>query len=190
MDSEENSPWQYKSDEGSAAKDTDPSRNSAASSVAKSTAPKSVAWKASEYVEHQRGTGWYVLLIIITAVLAAAVYLVSKDKFATGVIAVVGVIVGVFASHKPTQINYEITDSGLSVAGKVYKYADFKSFAIVREGALSSVNLMPLRRFMPPISAYFEASDEPKIIGALGNYLPYEERKLDMVEQLSRRLRL
>jgi hypothetical protein len=42
---------------------------------------------------------------------------------------------------------------------------------------------------MPPISAYFAPKDEERITKILGNYLPYEERKLDNVERLSRRLR-
>jgi hypothetical protein len=103
---------------------------------------------------------------------------------------VVGVIVGVFAGHKPKQIQYEITESGLGVNGKNYPYNAFKSFTVLREGNLSSVNLIPLKRFMPPVSAYFEPKDEPKITEALGNHLPYENRKMDGIDRLSRRLRL
>ena len=61
---------------------------------------------------------------------------------------------------------------------------------MIDEGALSSVNLIPLKRFLPPVSAYYEDKDEKKITDALGDHLPYEPRKLDMVERLSRRLRL
>ncbi|MGH7157140.1 MAG: hypothetical protein ACREGG_03465, partial [Candidatus Saccharimonadales bacterium] len=152
--------------------------------------PDSVSWEASEYIDHPHGAGWYTVLTLITAVLATVIYIAAKDKIATGTIVVVGIIVGVFASHKPGQAKYEITNSGLIINGKIYSYGDFKSFSIIREGALSSVNLLPLKRFMPPVSAYFESGDEDKITDAIGNYLPYDDRKLDAIERLSRRLRL
>jgi hypothetical protein len=189
MNQEENSPWQYKSANGTASKNsgsTDDSSVSAPNNVS----PKSIAWEASEYIDHPHGLGWYLSLVAVTIGLTVIVYLTSKDKIATGIIVIVGIIVGVFASHKPGQASYEITDNGLNVNSKTYKYSDFKSFAIIHEGALTSVNLLPLKRFMPAVSAYFDPADESKIMGALGSYLPYEERKLDAVERLSRRLRL
>jgi hypothetical protein len=43
---------------------------------------------------------------------------------------------------------------------------------------------------MPPLSAYFEADQENKVTETLGEYLPFDDRKLDNVERLARRLRL
>jgi hypothetical protein len=189
MNQDENSPWQYKPDDGSAPRNANSSDNSGAPPPPKASA-KSVAWQASEYIDHPHGAGWYMGLVIITLAVAALTYLVAKDKVATAIIIILGIIVGIFVRQKPRQAQYEITDAGLSVNDKIYKYADYKSFAVIREGVLTSVNLFPLKRFMPPVSAYFEPADEAKIVNALGNYLPYEERRLDAVDRLSRRLRL
>jgi hypothetical protein len=60
----------------------------------------------------------------------------------------------------------------------------------MQEGPLTSANLFPLKRFMPPVTAYFDPKDEEKITNVLGNYLPYEDRKMDGIDRLSRRLRL
>jgi hypothetical protein len=190
VNQDENSPWQYKPDNGSGAPTEPENDNDSPEPAHRHTASKSVAWQAAEFIEHPHGGGWYGALILATLGLAALVYLTTKDFFATGTIVIVGIIVGVFAGHKPSQAQYEISDSGLSVNGKTYPYNSFKSFAVLREGALSSVNLFPLKRFMPSVSAYFDPKDEPKIVDALGNYLPYEERKLDTVDRLSRRLHL
>src|SRR5437868_5766060 len=161
MDTQENSPWQYKPDDGSAPSGANSSDESG-TPTPKDQSPKSVAWEAPEYIDHPHGSGWYIMLALGTAGLAALVYLVAKDKIATGTIVVVGIIVGIFAAHKPGRAKYEITDSGLSINGRLYNYGSFKSFAVIREGALSSVNLLPLKRFMPPVSAYFEPDDEEK----------------------------
>jgi hypothetical protein len=189
MNQDENSPWQYKPDNGSTPRDTNDSDDSGAPAP-KEPLAKSVAWEALEFIDHPHGAGWYTTLALSTIVLAALVYLISKDLIATVIIVVVGVIVGVFAGQKPGQAKYEITDSGMSINGKNYNYKGYKSFAVIREGSLSSVNLFPLKRLTPPLSAYFEPQDEERIINALGNYLPYEDRKLDGIERLSRRLRL
>jgi hypothetical protein len=190
MNQDENSPWQYKPDNGSEAPAEAGNNDDSPEPAHRPASAKSVAWQAAEFIEHPHGNGWYAALFLSTTVLAVLVYLTTKDFFATGTIVVVGIIVGVFAGHKPSQAQYEISNSGLAVNGKNYPYSSFKSFAILREGPLSSVNLFPLKRFMPPVSAYFDPKDEPKIIEALGNYLPYEERKMDNIDRLSRRLHL
>jgi hypothetical protein len=189
MDQDENTPWQYKPDDSGNQANPVPSDGSPDVSR-RSRAAKSVSWEAAEFIEHPHPATWYLSLIAIIAVLAALVYLAFKDYIATVIILIVGVIVGVFAHQKPGRAMYEITDSGLSINGKTYNFSDYKSFAVIDEGTMSSLNLFPLKRLMPPLSAYFDSKDEDKITNVLGNYLPYEERKLDNIERLSRRLRL
>jgi hypothetical protein len=48
---------------------------------------------------------------------------------------------------------------------------------------------MPLQRFMPPISVYYEPKDEAEILGVIGAYLPNEELRNDYVERLMRKIR-
>ncbi len=187
MNPDDDTPWQYKpDDDGSALEQSDGS----APAPARRGALQTVSWEAPQFIEHQHGAQWYLSLIVITAGLAALVYLVARDYIATGTIAVVGVIVGIFAGHKPQTVRYEINDSGLAIGEKRYKYSDYKSFAVISEGQLSSLNLFPLKRFMPPLTAYFEPSNEQAITDALGDHLPYEQRRLDAVDRLSRRLHL
>jgi hypothetical protein len=189
MQQNENTPWQYKPDNGSASSEAPADSDSEAAGPSERAA-KNVTWEAVEYLEHRHGSGWYGSLALATALLATIVYLVSKDIFATVIIVVVGGIVWVYAGQKPGQAKYEITSSGVSVNGKLYGYGNYKSFTVVREGDLSSVNLFPLKRLLPPLSAYFDPKDEQKIVEAIGSYLPYENRKLDSIDRLTRRLRL
>jgi len=189
MDQQENTPWQYKPDDGAPAPDLpDDSSNGSPATTSKTSKP--VTWQAPEFIEHHHPASWYGALGLVTLALVAVIFVTTRDYFAAGVMLVLGVIVGVFAGHKPSQATYDISRGGLSVNGKTYPFSSFKSFAVLREGPLSSINLFPLKRFMPPIAAYFEPADEQKIVDALGNYLPYEERKLDGIDRLSRRLRL
>ena len=182
--------WEYKPDgkEASAAPDL-PTPDQKAAGPARASKDATITWTASEYIDHTKGASWYLVLAGGTIVLAATVYLATKDYFATGVIAVLGVIVGVFSRQKPKQVAYELSSLGLKAGEKTYPFSLFKSFALIREGALSSVNLIPIKRFMPPLSIYFDPSDEQKIVNLLGSFLPLEEGGLDSIERLSRRLR-
>ena len=163
--------------------------NSDESPVETATSGAAVSWSASEYIDHTRGVGWYTALILGTAGLTGAIYLITRDYFASATMPIIGLVVGVFASRKPQQVKYELSGSGIRVGEKPYSYNLFKSFSIIRDGALLSVNLLPTKRFMMPVSAYFDSTDEEKITATIGNHLPYEERGMDGVDKLSRRLK-
>jgi hypothetical protein len=54
---------------------------------------------------------------------------------------------------------------------------------------MNSVNFLPLKRFMPIVSAYFAPQDEDKIANTIGEHLPMEEHKIDSIDRLAQRLR-
>lgn len=165
------------------------SYNSEAGDTAAPAETPGVSWTASEYIAHPHGPGWYMGLIAGTAILTAVLYFLSKSIFSAGVAPVLGVIVGIFASRPPRQVDYELDQKGIRIAGRLYPYSSFKSFSILDEGGIPSISLTPLKRFMPPISAYFEPEQAPNITAALGDHLPFEQRRPDYVERLTHRLR-
>lgn len=173
--SENNSSWEYKSD--SPAEGTDKPKSG------------SISWTASEYIGHEHGIAWFLTLIISTLGITALVYLVTKDYFATGTILVVGIICGIAANRKPHEITYEISNNGLKIGQKTYLYSSFKSFSVVKEESIESINLEPVKRFMPPVAAYFAPDQREDIMGALNEHLPYQEHKLDNIDRLARHLR-
>lgn len=182
--------WEYKPDGKQVSTMPQlPNTGAAPGAAPKTGGDTTVIWTASEYIDHARGAGWYMTLILGTFVLATLVYFITKDYFAAGVIGVVGMIVGVFSTHKPRQVQYELSASGLKTGEKSYPLNLFKSFALIREGALSSVSMIPIKRFMPPLSIYFDPADEQKIVAILGEHLPLAEGGLDTVERLARRLK-
>lgn len=150
----------------------------------------SITWTATEYAHHDRGLGWYILLVLATIGLAAGVYFITKDYFATGAIVALGIIVGVYAIRKPSQVTYELTDDGLKIGQKFFSFGQFRSFSVIRSEGPSYVSLMPLKKLMPPVEAYFAAQDEEKITDLLGKHLPYDEKKVSSIDRLSHKLRL
>lgn len=150
---------------------------------------KPITWSASEFIAHQKSFLWYISLGAIAIIFAALIFLLTSDKITTAVILIAAIFLGIMAARKPRTIAYRLDTKGLLVSTKLYPYSEFRSFAIVNEGAFSSIIFMPLKRFMPLLTVYYEPKDEYKIVGMLADRLPMETYKFDMVEQLLHRIR-
>lgn len=169
--------------------DAGASAQSASSPVSQVPNPTIVSWTASEYVANPKNTNWYAMLAASTVALAVIVYLITSDKVSTVVIVMLGIIVGVFAARQPNVLEYRLDTAGLQMGPRFYPYNGFKTFSVVEEGAFNHISLLPLKRFMPPLSIHYAPEDEEKIINTLADYLPYEAHKRDIVESISRRVR-
>jgi hypothetical protein len=82
-----------------------------------------------------------------------------------------------------------LDDKGLTIGSKHYAYNEFRSFAILQEGALSSIVFMPLKRFATLTSIYYAPEDEQSIVDILADHLSLEEHHQDAVDKLMRRIR-
>lgn len=148
-----------------------------------------IQWTASEYISHEKDTLWYVLVSFASLVIAALVYFVTRELIASITIIVVAFSAVFFAGRKPETKTYRITTNTVTIDDKKYSLSDFKSFSIVDEGAIDSIWFKPLARFKPMLIIYFAPEDEEKIAEALSNFLPYENRELDALDRLTRRMR-
>lgn len=182
---EPDSPWQYKaadSQPASMADDTQPQ-------TAPSNAAADVTWTASEFIAHNKGIGWYLALGACTIVLDVLLFLWTRDVFTAVVLPVFAILFGIIAARKPRVMEYRLNGNGLFIGGRFYPYNDFKSFSIMDEGAFSSIMFLPVRRFMPSVSVYYEPKDEERVLQVLAQYLPMEHREHDLADKLARRIR-
>lgn len=148
-----------------------------------------VNWTASEYIAHEKNANWYLLLGVAVLGFSAAVFFLTKELVSSVVIVIMGTAFGAFAARKPQELDYSLDNTALHIGPRSYTYAQFKSFTMIDEGATHSITLMPLQRFMPPLSVYYAPEDEDKISTALSSYLPYEDRKQDFVDKFMRKVR-
>jgi len=149
-----------------------------------------VDWTASEFINHAKGASWYLILFGSALLLAAASYLLTHDKISPLIILVVGLLLGIVAAHQPRVLNYAVNDEGLAIGHSFHPFSDFKSFAVLDEGAFSSLTFMPLKRFSAPLTVYYDPEDEDRIIEVVARNLPIEEYQRDAIDQLIHRFRL
>jgi hypothetical protein len=122
-------------------------------------------------------------------VVAVLIWLLTKDTISSVVILFAAFVFGFYARRQPRELAYRLDDGGLTIGPKFYPYAGFRSFAVMDEGAFSSVVFMPLKRFAPLVTIYYDPKDEENIVGLLSDRLPMEERQKDAVERLMWRIR-
>jgi len=152
-------------------------------------APDSVSWTASEFIAHDKSASWYLGLAVAAAILAFFVYVITRDFVSVAVVVAAGVIFGIYAAHRPRQLEYKLDHQGLTVGNKRYAFSQFRSYSVVPEGGISSITFMPLKRFGAPLSIYYPHEEEKKIMAVLGGSLPYEEPRRDTVDSLVKKIR-
>lgn len=148
-----------------------------------------VSWTASEYIAHNKGMSWFIGLGLALFILVAGIYLTTKDITTPIMVAIAGLTFGVFAGRAPRVLKYVVDAKGITIGDKFYAYSDFRSFDISDDSALPAIMLIPLKRFLPPITVFYDEKEEDNILNVLGSYLPHEEQKPDAVDRLMRRIR-
>ncbi len=196
-DKEPGAGWVFKpgSDEPSSGYTPDPNDSSEDSlspnkkRTENSTGGPLVSWSASEYISNPKNITWFGALGIGTAILSIFVYFVTRDLLSTVVIVIIGVITGIFAARQPQTLEYHVDSKGIHIGPKSYPYGVFRSYSVAHDGAFSYISLLPLKRFMPQMTIHYAPEDEEKIVETLGDYLPYEQHKQDIVDSITRRVR-
>lgn len=148
-----------------------------------------VSWTASEFIAHEKSAGWYINLIIAAVLLAGVVYILTRDLVSPFAVLIGAVFFGIFAARPPRQLTYTLNHRGIQAGPKQYAFDNFKSFSVTQEAPFPAINLMPLKRFAPLLTIYYDPAQEQQILSVLAQYLPFEEAKKDRIESLMHRIR-
>lgn len=148
-----------------------------------------VSWDAQEYVVRDKNAGWYVGLVIIGLLLIAGSILLQWWTFAVLILVSVIALI-VYSVRPPRIIHYELTSEGLREGAREYKYADYKAFGVMHEGAHFSIVLVPRKRFSSKVTIYFPESNGEAIVDQFGAHLPMEEVKQDILDRVVKFLRI
>ena len=148
-----------------------------------------VNWTASEFIAHEKSLNWYLVLAASVLFFTALVYLITRDKITAGIIIFAAIVFGVYAKRQPRTLSYHLESAGLRIDEKFYDFGQFRSFVVLHDGAISSVSFMPLKRFMPILTVYYELADEQKILQLISSRLPMENRGRDAIDRFLHRIR-
>jgi hypothetical protein len=145
-------------------------------------------WVELDTFSYSKKPSWYLILLIITTVLSAILFLLTKDKVTTGVIIVSGMLIGIYGAKKPKPTNYEIDKYGFQIGPRFYPFEKFKSFSLLVQGENITAMIVPLHRFKPYTYLNFRAEIQDNVLDNLFNTLPLETRRADIVDRTMRRI--
>ncbi len=148
-----------------------------------------ISWSGSEFIAQHKTGSWYLGLFAFIALVCVVIYLLSKDILSIVFVIIMGILFAIIASKKPRQLQYMIDDQGLNIGSRHYPFNDFKSFSIMRDGAIGYISLQPLQRLRPELTIYYAPEDEARVFETLSTYLPHEERAERAVDKLARNIR-
>ena len=152
-------------------------------------AVQDISWEAEEYIVRDRNTWWYIGLFLVGVGLSA---IAVWQSWWTFLVVVILCIITILTSNlrPPRKIQYTLGKDGLTEAGKLHKYEDFKAFGILKEGSHFSAVLIPKKRFGFSVKVYFPGTNGEAIVDALGARLPMKEVKLDFLDKIVNFLRI
>lgn len=146
-------------------------------------------WQAAEFVSHEKSPSWYYKLAGVAILIAAIVFLLTKDKISTGIVVFGALLLGIYARRQPRELEYVLATHGLGIGEKYHSYEEFRSFSVVPEAHMSSVIFRPMKRFGQILTIYFPPELEDQVGDILADRLPYEDHQHDLVESFMRRIR-
>jgi hypothetical protein len=150
-----------------------------------------ITWTAQEYVHLDKGAGWFILFaVIVLALVAVDIFFLKSWTFSVLVV-VMAVAIIVYIRRPPRVLTYALSPAqGLYVGERLYHFDEFRAFGLIKDGEHHSIMLIPRKRFSPGVSVYFPEEAGERIVDILGQRLPMEELKLDIVDVVVRKLRL
>ena len=150
-----------------------------------------VTWTAHEYVHIDKTPLWFVAFVVAVLGLIAVDIFFLKSWTFTALVVVMAVAVMIYIRRPPRVLTYALSvNQGLYVGEKLYHFEEFKSFGLIKDGEHNSIMLIPVKRFSPGVSVYFPEEAGEAIVDILGQRLPMEDLKLDLVDIIIRKLRL
>lgn len=123
------------------------------------------SWTVPEYHQHERGKWWYIIATSLAA-LSIVYALYTKNFLFAFIIIILAVIIFLHHTTEPADVRVTMTELGLMINGKFYRFRDISSFWIIYE---------------PPFTKnlYLEFADSfrPPLVVGLGDEDPLELRR-------------
>lgn len=148
-----------------------------------------VSWEAEEYISREHTVWWFVGLAIISIALSVLAILFNGWTFLILIILSVITII-IYSLRPPRKIHYKLDNKGLTEGKQSHKYDEFRAFGILKEGSHYSAVLIPKKRLGLQVKVYFPEGSGEMIVDQLGNHLPMEEVKLDVLDKIVNFLRI
>jgi hypothetical protein len=148
-----------------------------------------LSWTASEFIEHDKSTGWYLTLGIGSVVVSILVYLITKQIMSIVLVILMAIVFAIYGSAKPRTLSYTVSSSGLTVGNAFHPFNTIKSFSVINEEGMPYIQVLFQKRLSVPVTIYAAPEEIDTITEVIGKFVPYDQKKRDIADKLSSRIR-
>lgn len=141
-----------------------------------------IEWQAPEFRHYPKNAAWFITFIIIVAMLV--VYQVyQRDWFGAISVAVIAILFGVFAMHRPGIVTVKLTTLGLQIDDTNIPYNNIKQFWIVDNQHHKTLNIDTTAYLNHQLSIELEDQDADEVQEILAELLPEKEEAQETTAQ-------
>jgi len=90
---------------------------------------KPIEWTDHEYKHFEKGSEWYWALGLVSVAGAVAALIFNNVLFALFIL-IAAFVLAIFASRKPNEVTFEISQRGIRIDDVLYPFQSLKSFGI------------------------------------------------------------
>ena len=141
-------------------------------------------WSAYEHEHIERGSDWYWALTIVTVSVGLISILFHDILFAI-VVVVAAATIAILAQHPPELAEFEVSERGIRVAGKLHRYDEIISFWVEDEKDERPLLLVDTVKFMHPNLIIPIEHIDPHVVRA---YLKQHAEEVPMHEPFAHRI--
>lgn len=146
-------------------------------------------WSALEYEKRELGVGRLLLAgsIALTLVLLG---IITQNYFFIAFMVLAFFTLIMYLKKEPRELEIAITPNGVYIGKRGYEFSKLKSFWIFNRPELRELSLETNITFSPFVRVPLENTDVEKLRTVLSKFLPEEEHKEFISDQIARRLGL
>lgn len=144
------------------------------------------SWKSPEFKSYKRDVRWLTTIILV-AVILAVILVIQKQWTGVALVVVATVLFTTLLNTKPKEVGCAIYNEGVVVGGKVFNYAQFKSFWLVN-GELPKIKLQLTGKFSGQITMPLGDNDPGQTQLFLSKHLAQEQVKTEDADDILNRL--
>lgn len=157
-----------------------------------------IKWSSSQSVTHQRSKKWHITtalvcvgIILIVVLLKLVGFFDWMSAITTSLLVIVAYSAIMVSSRQPSQVvDYELSDDGLAINGKLHQFSQFRAFGVHQVGGLWQLVLIPTKRLGAEVNIFINEDQGEQIVDMFGSRLPIQEVQESLVDKIIKKLKL
>lgn len=135
-----------------------------------------IKWKFPEYAKHERNRGWFIKIGLAGGLLMLYCFWTLNFLFAV-ILVMIAIMLYLHHQREPEIVDCAITEDGLEIGRRFYRFKDIKSFWIIYEPGEAKTVYFDFKGWRPSLALPLEDQNPLKMRDILLEYLEEDLEK-------------